>query len=84
MSPLFSLNQIYPTINASSDRPALCLAVITATGLHECSNLPPCTLAPGKAFAMPFVVGDAQDTNDPALNIDAQKSASKVTNVESE
>lgn len=90
MSPLFSLNPVYSAINGSSDRPAvLCAAVIRAScgtlqqqGYMSAASCLPALQHRGKHLCFLLLQELLTDTKGLALNIDAQKSASKVTNVE--
>lgn len=92
MSPLLSLDPVYPAINGSSDRPAvLCVAVITASSgtlqLQDSVSAEGCLPAlQHQEKHLQFLLLHEQllDAKDPALNIDVQKSASKVTDVERE
>lgn len=87
---LLSLQPVYPAINGSGNRPAgLPAAVISASSgtLQQQGYLSAagCLAAPQhreKHLCFLLLQERLMDAKDPALNIDARKSVSKVTNVE--
>lgn len=92
MSPLFSLDPVYSAINRSGDRPAvLCAAVITASsgtlqqqGYTSAASCLPAFQHHEKHLCFLLLQELLRDAKGPALNIDAKRSASKVTYVERE
>lgn len=92
MSPLLSLDPVYPAMNVSSDRPAVPrVAVIAASsgtlqlqGSVSAESCLPALQHREEHLRFPLLHERLLDAEDPALNIEAQRSASKVTHVERE